>query len=572
MPIQLQSYSTKQLEPYKLLTDLRALADLANKLEAREAQIETRIGVLTTTVEGVASSSGGGGGAIPTPIGPFPSVIVSPTGALDGDGTAVGPLGVRVDGTTIQINSGNRLEVNTAAIIPAHNSLSGLQGGTAGEYYHLTAAEHTGLTGLTSPRIPYATAAGVLGDNAVMTWDNTNTRIVLSVGGGATLAVEAGINPKLLIAGDFTTNGATGQLQLDGYDAQPSLIMRRTNGTPGTPTALANLDIIFNFRSVGYDGSASALGGLLRMIANGAWTGTNHGQDFLIALTANGSTAAPSEVMRVRNNPSGTVGINFTAPGAALEVHGTPVDIGYLIKARPTSTGSAYLQCQANGASNQAGFSYTQLSNSREWRNAVIGNDGDALRWGGGTGGTDVKMYLTQEGNLIINDTRSDPTTGTKMLIFGDGAAPTAMASNSTGLFGNDVSGTVNLFGINEAAEITQLTGGIGYPTGQGGTVTQGAGSGKATGVTLSKYTGEITMNNATLNSDTTVSFALTNTKIATSDLLVLNHVSGGTIGAYLLEASCGASTATIYVRNITGGNLGEAIVIRFAVIRGAVA
>jgi hypothetical protein len=111
---------------------------------------------------------------------------------------------------------------------------------------------------------------------------------------------------------------------------------------------------------------------------------------------------------------------------------------------------------------------------------------------------------------------------------------------------------------------------GYGTLSGIGGTVTQGAGSGKATSVTLSKVTGEITMNNAALAADTTVSFTLTNTTLEAADVLILNHASGGTLGSYLLNASCASGSATIYVRNITAGSLSEAIVIRFAVVRGA--
>ena len=107
----------------------------------------------------------------------------------------------------------------------------------------------------------------------------------------------------------------------------------------------------------------------------------------------------------------------------------------------------------------------------------------------------------------------------------------------------------------------------IGYAAGAGGTQTQA--TDKSTGVTLNAYTGQITMNAATLNAATTVNFVLTNNKIAAGDVLVLNHVSGGTLGAYTLNAACGAGSATIYVRNVTAGNLSEAIVIRFAVIRG---
>lgn len=101
-----------------------------------------------------------------------------------------------------------------------------------------------------------------------------------------------------------------------------------------------------------------------------------------------------------------------------------------------------------------------------------------------------------------------------------------------------------------------------------GGTVTQA--TNKSTGVTLSKATGEITMNNAALAAATIVSFTLTNTLIAATDVLILNHVSGGTLGSYTLNAACAAGTADIYVRNNTAGSLGEAIVIRFVLIKGA--
>jgi hypothetical protein len=109
-----------------------------------------------------------------------------------------------------------------------------------------------------------------------------------------------------------------------------------------------------------------------------------------------------------------------------------------------------------------------------------------------------------------------------------------------------------------------------GYITGEGGTVTQA--TSKATGVTLSKKCGQITMHNASLAAATTVSFTLTNSTIAATDLLVLNHVSGGTAGAYLLNAQAAAGSASINVRNVTAGALGEAIVIGFAVIKAVTA
>lgn len=122
---------------------------------------------------------------------------------------------------------------------------------------------------------------------------------------------------------------------------------------------------------------------------------------------------------------------------------------------------------------------------------------------------------------------------------------------------------------VNAGGKIVSQTG-IGYPTGAGigGTVTQA--TSKSTGVTLNKPTGHISMNGAALNGGTVVSFTLTNTFIAATDVLVLNHLSGGTIGAYTINAQCGAGSATINIRNNTGGSLSEALVLQFALIKGA--
>jgi hypothetical protein len=108
-----------------------------------------------------------------------------------------------------------------------------------------------------------------------------------------------------------------------------------------------------------------------------------------------------------------------------------------------------------------------------------------------------------------------------------------------------------------------------GYVAGEGGAETQA--TSKSTGVTLSKKCGQITMDAAALAADTTVTFTLTNTEVVATDIIILNHVSGGTAGAYLLNAQAGSGSASINVRNITSGSLSEAIVIGFAIIKAVV-
>jgi hypothetical protein len=96
----------------------------------------------------------------------------------------------------------------------------------------------------------------------------------------------------------------------------------------------------------------------------------------------------------------------------------------------------------------------------------------------------------------------------------------------------------------------------------------------KAAGVTLNAGSGAIVLSNSSLaagGSGNTgiVSFVLTDSMIESTDVLVLNHISGGTPGAYSLNARCAAGSATIDVRNNTAGSLSEAIVIQFVLIKG---
>lgn len=118
---------------------------------------------------------------------------------------------------------------------------------------------------------------------------------------------------------------------------------------------------------------------------------------------------------------------------------------------------------------------------------------------------------------------------------------------------------------------ITSSAGKIGYAAGAGGAVTQA--TSKSTGVTLNKLSGQVTMNAAALAPGTSVSFTLTNSNIAAGDLMILNHVSGGTPGAYQLNAhGAAAGSVAIDVTNVTAASLSEPIVIGFAVIKAVTA
>ena len=119
------------------------------------------------------------------------------------------------------------------------------------------------------------------------------------------------------------------------------------------------------------------------------------------------------------------------------------------------------------------------------------------------------------------------------------------------------------------SGEITAAMGsasGIGYGTGSGGTVTQA--TSKATAFTLSKICGQITTAGDILNAATIVSATWTNTLIAATDTVVINHKSGGTLGAYTINVAPLAGSATLTLRNNGAVNLTETLVLNFAVIK----
>lgn len=133
-------------------------------------------------------------------------------------------------------------------------------------------------------------------------------------------------------------------------------------------------------------------------------------------------------------------------------------------------------------------------------------------------------------------------------------------------------SSTTTSAGVASTAGITSssASAGVGYATGAGGAVTQA--TSKATGFTLSKITGQITTAADALAAATIVSPVWTNTVIAATDTVVINHVSGGTLGAYTINVAPGAGTATLTLRNNTAGSLSEALVLNFAIIKGVTA
>ena len=125
---------------------------------------------------------------------------------------------------------------------------------------------------------------------------------------------------------------------------------------------------------------------------------------------------------------------------------------------------------------------------------------------------------------------------------------------------------TITIFDLNRPL-LGSAESAVGYSTGTGGVVTQA--TDKSTGVTLNKRCGQITMNNAALAAAAEVSFTLTNSTIAATDVVLVSIASGATAGAYSVQCDAtAAGSCRISVGNRNAGSLGEAIVLNFVVIK----
>ena len=172
-------------------------------------------------------------------------------------------------------------------------------------------------------------------------------------------------------------------------------------------------------------------------------------------------------------------------------------------------------------------------------------------------------------------DLGSQPLTTTGALTVGSLSPTLAITASSLTVSGATSTGSLSVSGATSTAAITSsstiLANGnsskIGYNTGAGGTITQGAGA-KTNSVTLNRPTGIIVTDNAALAGDTAVTFNLSNSVIEATDIVVVSHISGGTLGSYNFAVAPAAGNANIVIRNITTGSLSEALTLRFIVIK----
>tara|TARA_R100000315_G_scaffold60413_1_gene37122 strand:- start:373 stop:996 length:624 start_codon:yes stop_codon:yes gene_type:complete len=162
-------------------------------------------------------------------------------------------------------------------------------------------------------------------------------------------------------------------------------------------------------------------------------------------------------------------------------------------------------------------------------------NDGQSLIDSGG----DARITFTNAGATIIKDE--------------SGFAGITLNTNLTTTF---------------AKSITLDTGTV--KVSDGGAVTQGNSSGRATAVTLNKLTGKITGDDASLNAVTIAKHTVTNSTVEEDDVVIVSKVSGDADTSVYVDA-VGAGSFDVAVRNNHASDADTtALVYNFVVIKGS--
>lgn len=223
------------------------------------------------------------------------------------------------------------------------------------------------------------------------------------------------VKPRLIVQRDTRANQpAAGDVAVGTlYFVTDEWVIERSNGSTWDAFGA------FDGTSVDWDGTRLSVtkdGGAGQILL------TSYGSYAVLAgRRANGTLASPTQVLQ--GNPLAfNLGYGYTSSGSF--VYAT----GIVHRARENFTGSA--------TGSDLVFQTTPV---------------------GSTGVANIAAF-TPAGNFSFTNSSTDPTTGTKVCMVQDGTAPTGMPTNTAGFYGDDVSGTVEAFAIDEADNAAQLT------------------------------------------------------------------------------------------------------------------
>jgi len=178
--------------------------------------------------------------------------------------------------------------------------------------------------------------------------------------------------------------------------------------------------------------------------------------------------------------------------------------------------------------------------------------------------------YLITDGSsFTFNFSNGSGTAGAEFTpVSGLSITPTGITSTKVSAGSGGITSTLSI-------KSTSSSAGVGYATGAGSTQTQA--TSKSTGVTLNNICGQITTTASALAASTSVSFTLTNSSIAATDVVIVNVANVGgvapTINTYQVGVdSVLAGSCRIHIRNVSAASASQALVLNFAVIKSVAA
>jgi hypothetical protein len=465
-----------------------------------------------------------------------------------------------------------------------------------------TTAGGTGLTTYTAGDLSYYATGTTFTKLAI----GASTTILTSTGSApqwsATSGITVGTATNLAggLAGSVPYQTGAGATTFVGIGATGNFLSS-TGSAPqwSAPAALTEVDDTNVTMTLGGTPSTALLSSVSMTLG---WTGTlavSRGGTALSSFTANGVVYASSTSALATGSALTFDGTNFATTGAATAARfipsgsTVPTNGMYLPSSNILgfATNSGFrMQLGTSGLSVNTTTSNAQITVASSYTSTGIPNAGNSTIWLINDGGS----VLANNGPGITFNARSrgspneiQPMAGLKgaKLNTNDDEIAGYLAfytSNNTARTLVEQMRLWNTGGLSlgnttdPGAGNLSVTGFIrsnspvlsGYATGAGGTVTQGAGSGKATTVTLDKPTGKIVMNNATLNAGTAVTFQVNNSLVSNTDTVLIS--SDTTVNYdYVFTAYVGTGNFVIRVKNDSAANRSEAVPILFTIIKG---
>jgi hypothetical protein len=368
------------------------------------------------------------------------------------------------------------------------------------------------------------------------------TETVPIVQSGATVkATVASFTGAGNYAGSFTTLTSSGTTTL-GDATTDTVTVNGYMGVGGAPNSAIGLYI-----------QSSALTGTAQRGIISQPTGSSAATSQIVALQSAVATAAAAftctDVQGVR--------INNATKGAGSTI---------------TNLHGVYIADQTQGTNNY-GITSLVSSGSNKWN--IYASGTAANYFAGNVGvGTTTTTYRFNVGETSVDcniEFKTAKVDGlTQLLLTND--ARTWIVRNNGGVSDafeiRDLTAGATRLTIDASGNVlVTSSGGLGYGTGSGGTVTQA--TSRTTGVTLNKTNGAITLVSAA-GLATFQSFTVTNSTVAATDVVHVTQKSGTDLYQIFVTATAAGSFRITFAT--TGGITVEQPVFNFAVIKGVTA